>query len=513
MTKKEGVIGLTEDQIKAFELVESGENVFITGKAGTGKSYLTTHIIDYFRQSDKNVMVTAPTGIAALNIDGVTLHRAFDIPIDLFKVNIAKGIPTVFKLPYVKDLDVLIIDEISMLRYDIFNYVMYMLEPVRDKVQVILVGDFLQLPPVLGKNEKKAYERLYKGSPLYSFESKFWKSLNFKTAMLTTVKRQEGDTRLIENLNKARLADRSCISYFNKFKNNRVSSNAVNICPTNKVARDINKERNDNLEGDYYYYYADVMGDVKKGDMVCDEILEIKIGSRVMVCVNGVDHNTGVKYYNGSLGTAIACFVDKVIIDLDTGGEIALEKYDWEILGYRFKEVERLVRKDFKDKDGKDSFRYEKEKKEELVTDVVGTFSQIPIKSAFAITIHKSQGQSMDEVIVHPNCFTDGQLYVALSRCTNEDGLSLTREVPRRSLSASEKVLDFYRREFIKDDLDKLLGENLLAEIKKVNLDDSSLDLIEDNDVSYLTVSKRNYDILRKISLVLDKFGEVDGKF
>lgn len=511
MTKN--IIGLTKDQKLAFDIVESGENVFITGKAGTGKSFLTNYIIECLKKTDKNVMITAPTGIAALNIGGVTAHRAFGIPIDLGGISQMDAIPLEKKLKFVSGLDVLIIDEISMLRYDIFNYIINMLSPVKDKVQIILVGDFLQLPPVLTSNEKMAYEKLYKGSPLYAFESRYWKSLDFKTTMLTTVKRQEGDTRLIENLNKARLADRSCISYFNKFKNNRVSSNAVNICPTNKVARDINKERNDNLEGDYYYYYADVMGDVKKGDMVCDEILEIKIGSRVMVCVNGIDPNTSVKYYNGSLGTVIACFVDKVIIDLDTGGEIALEKYDWEILGYRFKEVEKLVRKDFKDKDGKDSFRYEKEKKEELVTDVVGTFSQIPIKSAFAITIHKSQGQSMDEVVVHPNCFADGQLYVALSRCTNEDGLSLTREIPRRSLSASEKVLDFYRREFIKDDLDKLLGENLLAEIKKVNLDDPSLDLIEDNDVSYLTVNKRNYDILRKISLVLDKFGDVDGKF
>lgn len=511
MTKKEGVIGLTEDQTKAFELVKNGENVFITGKAGTGKSYLTTHIIDYFRQSDKNVMVTAPTGIAALNINGVTLHRAFDIPIDLFKVNIAKGIPTVFKLPYVKDLDVLIIDEISMLRYDIFNYVMYMLEPVRDKVQVILVGDFLQLPPVLGKNEKKAYERLYKGSPLYSFESKFWKSLNFKTAMLTTVKRQEGDTRLIENLNKARVGDRSCVGYFNKFKNNEVSDGAVHICSVNRTASDINREKNDALDGDYYYYTAEVSGDVKKGDMVCDEVLGIKKGSRVMVCVNGVDKSTDVRYYNGLLGTVIDCYNDRVYVSLDRGGVACFKDYTWEIKGYNFVKKKKPF-DDINDKLSKNSKKTDKDE-EEHVSEIVGHFTQIPLKNAFAITIHKSQGQSIDEVVVHPNCFADGQLYVALSRCTNEAGLSLSSQIMRKDLSASEKVLDFYRREFIKDDLDKLLGENLLAEIKKVNLDDPSLDLIEDNDVSYLTVNKRNYDILRKISLVLDKFGDVDGKF
>lgn len=513
MSSHKNIIGLTEDQKLAFDIVESGENVFITGKAGTGKSFLTNYIIECLRKTDKNVMITASTGIAAINIGGVTAHRAFGIPIGLGNVSQTDSIPLEKKLKFVSGLDVLIIDEISMLRYDIFNYVINMLSPVIDNVQIILVGDFLQLSPILTSNEKITYEKLYNGSPLYAFESRYWKSLDFKTAMLTTVKRQEGDTRLIENLNKARLGDRSCISYFNKFKNNEVSRDAVHICPTNKVAKDINKERNDNLEGDYYYYEADITGDVKKTDMVCDELLEVKIGSRVMVCINGFDPHTGVKYYNGSLGTIIACFIGKVIIELDTGGEIALGKHDWEILGYKFKEVEKLVRKDIKDKDGKDSFEYVKEKKEELVTDVVGTFSQIPIKSAFAITIHKSQGQSMDEVVVHPNCFADGQLYVALSRCTNEDGLSLTREIPRRALPASKKVLDFYRREFIKDDLDKLLGENLLAEIDKIDLDDPEYAMAGSNEMANLLVNKDNYEILKKISLVLDKFGDTDGKF
>lgn len=419
---------LTEDQKRAYDAMLSGKNIFLTGEAGTGKSFLLNKFIEDL-EGEKNILITAPTGIAAIEIGGATLHRTFQIPIsDLEKI---KNGPKKAG-DAIEAADILIIDEISMCRLDVFEYVLKAVQLVnrkrdfKNRMQVILVGDFLQLPPILSSDERNMYNSLHGHTEVFPFMSEMWGDFNFETVHLKKIVRQEGDEELIHNLNLARKGDTSCIEYFNQFYRPELEAdeNAIFICPTNKDATAINKRKIDAIDSDPITYKAEIKGEVKNSDKATDDEITLKVGARVMTLVNASDGT----YYNGSMGTCVDLRKASVIVKLDSGRTVVVSKHEWEVRKY-----EVTTKTDTKGKTTK-----------ELKLKKIGSFKQIPIKIAFAITTHKSQGQTFQKVVINPYAWDSGQLYVALSRVTSSEGLQLSRPIYNKYLLANDDVIKFY---------------------------------------------------------------------
>lgn len=415
---------LTPSQKDALEALLGGQNVFLTGEAGTGKSFLLKHFVTKLKRH-KNVLLSAPTGIASLNIGGVTLHRLFGLGTDILSLSEA---PIETNVPEaVKSADILIIDEISMCRFDVFEKVMRTLKMANSKAQVVLVGDFLQLPPVLVDSEAEVYEALH-GARLYAFESPLWSEFRFVTKQLSEVVRQK-DPDFIENLNKARRGDRSCIEYFNNLRNRRNKKEAViEVCARNKTAFSINEKQLTKINAKSFVYQSEIeiLEDgfrLTKNEKPMDDTITLKAGARVLLCVNLSEKDL----YNGQLGTVVDIDDTSVLVEFDNGKTEVIERHQWAINGYE-------VRIDEKGK-----------KKVSLVT--IANFEQIPLKPAFAITIHKSQGQTYEKAVIHPSCWERGQLYVALSRVSSAGGLYLSTKIKETFLLADQKVLDFYDKE------------------------------------------------------------------
>ena len=421
-------MGLTKDQKHAFAILSSGANVFLTGEAGTGKSYLLQEFIA--DNADKKILVTAPTGIAAIEIGGATLHRTFRIPVgDLAKIH--RGPRRVSKV--VEAADILIIDEISMCRLDVFEYVLAAVKMANHKrkdrgdIQIILVGDFLQLPPILRKDELPLYRELHGHASVFPFFSPLWDSFSFQTVILREVVRQQGDLDLLDNLNRARRGDASCIPYFNRFvtEAEAVDEEAIHICPTNKKAGEINTKKTRALPGPSVVYEGYTEGEVQPSDKPTDEKIELREGARVMLLVN----NPTEGYSNGSMGTCLEMGEDSLVVELDSGRVIEVAPYEWS--------VHRYASSTKKNKEtGKEETTIELRR--------IGLFVQLPIKVAFAITTHKSQGQTFDRVVINPYAWDSGQLYVALSRVRSSSGLQLSAPILSRYLIADGQVLDFY---------------------------------------------------------------------
>ena len=403
---------LTKSQKEAMDLLLKGQNVFLTGEAGTGKSFLLNQFVT--KVKDKNVLLTAPTGIAALNINGATLHRTFHLA-DI--VGLAKE-PTENSISdVVKKADILIIDEISMCRLDVFEKVLKSILKADRKVQIVLVGDFLQLPPVLVDKEKEVYESFH-GKKIFAFESDLWKEFNFVTKQLTEVVRQK-DLDFIANLNKCRYGDKSCLDYFNNLDNE--AENVIQICGRNKDVKMINNSALRKLKGNKMTYEArtrviDSDYKINDSDKAVDDSITLKAGAKVMLAVNLT--KDGV--YNGQIGVVKELNETSVIVDFE-GKEVEISAYTWVINAYElFNDKPRLVE--------------------------IARYTQIPLKLAFAITVHKSQGQTFEKAIVHPDLWQAGQLYVALSRVAKSDGLFLYSKIKDEFLIAEQRVLDFYNQ-------------------------------------------------------------------
>ena len=405
---------LTKSQKEAMDLLVKGQNVFLTGEAGTGKSFLLNQFVT--KVKDKNVLLTAPTGIAALNINGATLHRTFHLATDI--VGLAQEPSESSISDVVKKADILIIDEISMCRLDVFEKVLKSILKADRKVQIVLVGDFLQLPPVLVEKEKDAYES-YHGKKIFAFESDLWKEFNFVTKQLTEVVRQK-DLDFIANLNKCRYGDKTCLEYFNNLDNE--VENVIQICGRNKDVKMINNSALRKLKGKKKTYEArmkviDSDYKISDSDKVVDDSITLKVGAKVMLAVNLA--KDGV--YNGQIGIVKELNEASVLVDFD-GKEVAVADYTWAINAYElFNGKPRLVE--------------------------IARYTQIPLKLAFAITVHKSQGQTFEKAIVHPDLWQAGQLYVALSRVAKSDGLFLYSKIKDEFLIADQRVLDFVTKQ------------------------------------------------------------------
>lgn len=330
------------------------------------------------------------------------------------------------------------IDEISMCTYEVFRALASMIIYSHNKKhmtkQLIVTGDFFQLPPVLNKrkgdskvSEFDVYtEHLKNYGNGWCFNTEEWKTLGLKNYNLDEVVRQN-DKAFVKNLTLARYGDPACIPYFNQRINRTGVYNEKALClfGTNKAADELNQEKLDALTGKAKIYSAYVDGEVKKSDKPTDDELKLKVGARVMIISN--DENG--EYQNGSLGFIKKMKDDHVMISLDSGKLVKVKERKWEVKVPKTK-IEMV--------DGN--------KVTLVVSETIGEFRQLPLKLAWAITMHKSQGQTFEHVVVDPVSFTDGQLYVALSRVTSLKGLELTRPISPQYLKCSQEVIDFTER-------------------------------------------------------------------
>lgn len=422
---------MTDEFSDALALLGGGRHVFLTGKAGTGKSTLIRRFIS---ETDRNVVVVAPTGIAALNVDGYTIHRLFSISTttSLEDVRTGRYYPGRFA-KILGSLDTLIIDEASMVRADLFDQVAAALQrfgPVPGTpfggVQIVLVGDLYQLPPVVHEAEAGYLNARY-ATP-YFFSADNFRSSDFPTVALTTVFRQQGDDRMAAILNEIR--EGVLVGHARDQLNARTDPDFeppddefwLTLAPTNRLVTARNRQRLERLPGDEITYLAKQSGDLTLFDPPVEETLRFKVGAQIMM----LNNDQFDRWVNGTLGRVTGARLDDgLVITVDfTNGETAdVRPYTWEA-------TRPVV-------DGG-----------ALRREVIGTYTQLPFKLAWAITIHKSQGQTLDRMVVDLSggMFSFGQLYVALSRCTSMSGLVLKRPVLPKDLRTDKRVVRFLRQ-------------------------------------------------------------------
>lgn len=407
---------LNEEQRVALERLASGDNVFITGNAGTGKSYLVKAFDKFCEHEQIALIKTAPTGIASLEIGGATLHSQFG-----FKVGLDFEKPT--KTPdCLQKADCLLVDEISMVRIDIFDKLMEIIEIANKKrkkpIQLVFVGDFYQLAPVI-INEEKPFLNNHYGIDIkdgYCFQSQFWKKFNIHLCNLTTVMRQE-DTEFCAALDKCKKGDSSCLTYIREHSAQAEIPKAIWVCGRNKTVNQRNEEELEKLSGRLYISNAEYEGRASKNDKLCDEIFQFKIGARVVMLVNDTEQYL---YKNGSLGTVVNVKKDVIFVQID-GGELV--------------EVRRTTIP---------KYEYVVTKSKKLDRTKIGAARQYPMRLGYAVTVHKSQGQTYQKMNLEPEIFSNGQLYVALSRCKSIENIFIRGYLSKRMVMASSEVNRFY---------------------------------------------------------------------
>lgn len=418
----------TEQFDRALELMQhGGPFTFITGRAGTGKSTLLTH----FREQTKLIApVLAPTGIAAINVQGETIHRFFHFAPGI-TANDAyrKGCASTESKIYLK-ADALIIDEISMVRADLLDCIDHFMRGVRRNkrpfggCRIIAIGDLYQLPPVLTTQEKSAFLQVYQ-TP-YFFSAKVMKRLlaaqDIAFVELEKVYRQS-DTAFISLLNGVR--DRSVTEQDLKLLNERVHAptdeNAIVLTAINASADTINQQRLKQLTGRAYFFDGLTRGKFPDIETPTDEKIQLKAGARIMCVANDPQD----RFVNGSLGWVIGCELEPeplVIVKLDTGTTVPIKAHTWTMYRSTFDQ---------------ESHTLDQEK--------LGSFTQIPLKLAWAVTIHKSQGKTFDQVTIDlgGGAFTSGQTYVALSRCRSYDGISLVQPIRLQDIRLDKSIVEF----------------------------------------------------------------------
>lgn len=369
----------TPEQAEALSALRDGRNVFLSGNAGTGKSYVLNAFISDLKARNVDFLALAPTGIAALNLtDGSTIHRTLKIAPGVCAPDGPKGSRKVLDAA-----KVIIIDEISMCRIDLFDHVMGMISQSMTRngaKQVVLVGDFFQLPPVVTERDSALLMKFYPGNLQgWCFKSRYWTGFDFEPHVLKTVVRQS-DPDFIDNLNRARVGDASCLDYFNAHsKSSRayLPKDTLVLCANNRIADSINRENVDALDAPKVEFAAAATGTVSNGDKMVPERIVLCRGARVMSLVNSPQEG----YVNGTQGTVTDASADAVTVKFDGVDEkVRIERHRWEI-----NKSEAVVEMD---DDGRPVNR--------VKTAVVGTYTQIPLKLAYAITIHKPQGLTFD---------------------------------------------------------------------------------------------------------------------
>lgn len=436
----------------ALNLVnQSNRNIFLTGKAGTGK----TTFLKYIRENcPKQMAIVAPTGVAAINAGGVTIHSFFQLPLAPFIPETrGTGFPATAqqeisnkhsllsrlrfntdKKKVLQQLEVLVIDEISMVRCDVLDAIDTVLRHIRQRqserfggVQLLFIGDMLQLPPVIKEQDWSILSEYYNGQ--YFFDSKVL---------------EEEPPLYIEFDKIYRQRDQQFIDLLNQVRNNNLDEGGMKILesrfqPTfrrskqdgyiiltthNDRAREINSRELGSLDSKLLSYHAEVLEEFSDRAYPADEVLHLKIGAQVMFIRNDAAEK-GKRFFNGKIGTIAKLENDKIFVQCkDESGEIEVQKEKWENIRYTLNKTTR-----------------------QLDSDVLGSFTQYPLRLAWAITIHKSQGLTFEKAIIDAGAaFAPGQVYVALSRCTNLEGMVLQSRVNSSSLFSDRRIVEFSQR-------------------------------------------------------------------
>ncbi len=411
---------LTDEMSRAFQIIEeTTDSLFITGKAGTGKTTFLKYIVE---NTHKNIIVAASTGIAAINAGGVTLHSLFGIPFDLQGPNSPiKGKLYQDKFELFGKLDTLIIDEASMVRPDVLDYVDRKLRLYRINelpfggIQIVLFGDLFQLPPVIKKNEEIILRQWYRGN--YFFYSHALREIGFQIVELTKVFRQK-DERFVNMLNRIREYQLlpMDIDDLSELRDNRESKDfntqAIHIC---SLRRDADKINSQMIGETTHSFTAEFKDAFNPKNAPCDLDLKLRVGARVMTLVN--DNRQG--FYNGSMGTVTDISATKIGVMLDAGHQVIIEPFTWVDREYKVNgnEIETIEK---------------------------GSCRQFPLTLGWAITIHKSQGLTFDNVVIHcPYAFAPGMLYVALSRCTSMKGIVTDFFINKRAIIKDKELIAF----------------------------------------------------------------------
>jgi ATP-dependent exoDNAse (exonuclease V) alpha subunit len=418
-------IEINEDFKSALDLIErQNKSVYVTGKAGTGKSTLLKYLK---ATTPKNVVVLAPTGLAAINVGGQTIHSFFRFPPKLIK---SEDIRPSRKAALYQKLDAVIIDEVSMVRADLMDGIDYSLRINRKRpndpfggVQMIFFGDLFQLPPIVkGKDLEDYFNEVY-GAP-YFFCSKVFRSNSIRCVELRKIYRQCDDAfiKILNSIREKRLTPNVLQTLNSKVVpslEKLVRGDYVTLTTTNQAAIEINESFLDTIKEKEYEYQANIQGKFEENDYPTEATLKLKKGAHVMLLRN----DPMKRWVNGTLATISNLSTDRISIDID-GSRYEINNETW-------KKVE---------------YYYDREEKK-IEEKVIGSFEQYPIRLAWAITIHKSQGQTFHKIFIDlgSGAFAHGQTYVALSRCTSFDGLNLRRPVESRDIIFDPRVYDYAR--------------------------------------------------------------------
>lgn len=407
----------------AIDLLEnSRSNLFITGEAGTGKSTL----LDYFRNNtNKNAVYLAPTGVAAVNINAQTIHSFFRFGTDI-TINKVKKIWQKDTKRAIEKLDILIIDEISMVRADLLDCIDKAMQintgvklPFGGK-QVAFFGDLLQLPPVVKYSERDAFKEIYESC--YFFSANVMKDIKMDIVELNVIYRQN-DPVFIDILNGIRnnnisteLLD-TLNGRVDPYFIPKVDDYFVLLTARNDNADMINQAFLDNINGRTYYFDANITGKINKNEIPGSMLLALKEGAQVMFLKNDPDE----RWVNGTMGLVTKIKESSIRVETINGCDYYIEPTEWTINRYIYNEETKSIE-----------------------TEKIGSFEQYPVKLAWAMTIHKSQGKTFPRLIVDSSgAFASGQVYVALSRCPSLNGLVLKNRIGRSHILTDKRVISF----------------------------------------------------------------------
>jgi len=504
------------DKVLSF-IDTTNQNIFLTGKAGTGKTTLLRKIKE---TSTKKIVIVAPTGVAAMNAKGVTINSFFQLPPgsffpgDISLENLQAGILSISSmvsdLSYTREktklfneLELLVVDEVSMVRCDLLDVIDAILRTVRKNnlpfggVQVLLIGDLYQLPPVTKREDWAFLNRAY-ASP-YFFEALVIRRNPLLQIELTNVFRQTEPEfiNILNDIRNNRINENDLSLLNQRYEPSFSASNELNpiiITSHNAEANTINKEKLDELQGPEYTFEGEISGEFRDLNLQAEQSLKLKEGAQIMFIKNDTGDNR--KFYNGKIGKVKSIIDGEIIISFPQEEDLLLEKSSWQ------------------------SFEYKTDTEEAIVQQQVGEFSQYPIKLAWAVTIHKSQGLTFDSAIIDAGkSFVAGQVYVALSRVRTLQGLILKSKITTESLRSNPEVLNYMKpakeeelSNILVTEQEKYILQQVLDHFSFIQISNSldsiysNPEIVKANDAEFKSLLSQLNKALTDLTALADRF-------
>jgi len=407
-------------------LEESFDHIFVTGPAGTGK---TTLLHEFVNTTDKTVVVAAPTGVAALAVSGQTLHSLLRLPLGILGSGDLGYCPREI-LQLLRQIDVLVIDEVSMVSADVMDGIDRRLRQAKGRrtvpfggVQLVMFGDPYQLAPVVsGEKEREYFRDSYRSA--WFFDAHVWEETTLRTIVLETVYRQADPEfqRILHSLRDGTLDAETGRMLNERGAIPSDNPDIITLATTNNTVRAINDARLAALDGELRVAVAEVEGDFGQAKQFpAEEELALKPGAQVMFLRNDTGNQSGPRWVNGTLGV-VHDITDTVIVDIE-GELVEVEPVTWEKVRYEYDPGSK-----------------------EVSSEIIGEFTQFPLRLAWAVTIHKAQGKTLDQAIIDlgPRAFAAGQTYVAFSRLTSLEGLHLARPLRPSDIIVDADVKRFF---------------------------------------------------------------------